>query len=53
LQHKLSVFATTFFSICSTLKAIVASIFNMQQVLFVCRKFFKIAETFTFAADII
>jgi len=52
LQCKLSVFATTFFSICST-KAIVASIFNMQQVLFVCRNFFKIAATFTFAADII
>jgi hypothetical protein len=42
------------FLICSTLnKEIAASVFIMQQVLYACRKLFKIAATLKFAAEII
>lgn len=34
-----------------TLKAIAGSIFIMRQVLFVCKKLFKIAENFKFATS--
>jgi len=53
LQHKLFIFAATFFfNYLQQLKAIAAGIFIIQQVLFVCRNLFKIAATLKFAVEI-